>query len=236
MKPSRLLKFLLAAAILTGVASAAHYRVARPQVRGGLKVYDYQYGSRSASKVAVSRTATMVPSTQAPGPRDHEIKLFQVERPKELEIEHCSITQVALQMDREGDWTLSLRAYQNAPLPADQAAQAEKAEKAERRAAKKKAAPAEGKALFEKRSLFVVKIRAYGTSSEAAGSRDDLQGRPAMFTLGPESFWVERGQPYDLYRKYHNGEITRYFDHVDHVEVEFYTADHPFPTVQRGRQ
>ena len=139
-------------------------------------------------------------------------------------------------MDRDGHWTLSLRAYQNAPLPADQAAQAEKAEKAERRAAKKKAAPAEGKALFEKRNLFVVKIRAYATSSEAAGSRDELPGRPAMFALGPESFWVERGQPYDLHRKSHNPEISKYFDYVDHVEVEFYTADHPFPTVERGRQ
>ena len=236
MKPSRLLKFLLAAAILTGVASAAHYRVARPQVRPGLKVYDYQYGSRSASKVAVSLIAQMVRSGASPSPRDREVKLFQVARPKELEIEHCSITQVALQLDRDGHWTLSLRAYQNAPLPVDQAAQAEKAEKAAGRAAKKKAAPAEGKALFEKRTLFVVKIRAYATSSEAAGSRDELPGRPAMFTLGPESFWVERGQPYDLYRKYHNDEITRYFDYVDHVEVEFYTADHPFPTVQRGRQ
>jgi hypothetical protein len=233
MTSRRLWRLLLVLGILTGAASAAHYHVARPPVRPGLGVYDYQYGSRSSSKVAVSRTATLIRSGQAPGPRDRDIKLFQLQRPKELEIEHCAITQVALQLDREGYWTLSLRAYQNAVLPADQAAKAEQAEKAERRAAKKKAA-AEGGALFDKRNLFVVKLRAYAMFSDEAGSRDELPGKPVMFTLGPESFWVERGQPYDLYRKYYNAEITRYFDYVDHVELEFYTADHPFPSVQPG--
>jgi hypothetical protein len=232
MKPSRLCKFLLAAAILTGVASAAHYHVSRPPVRPGLPIRDYQYGSRSASKVAVSRTALLLPANPAGGPGQRQIKLFQIERPKELEIEHCAITQVALQLDREGYWTLSLRAYQNAVLPADQAAKADKAEK--KRAERKKTAAAEGAALFEKRNLFVVKVRAYGTSAEKAGPSDESPGKPVMFALGPESFWVERGQPYDLFRKCHNPEITRYFDHVDHVEVEFYTADHPIPSGTPG--
>lgn len=227
MNPGRLWKFLLAAAILTGVARAAHYRVARPQVRPGLPVHDYQYGSRSASKVAVSRTAVLVRANPPGGPGERQIKLFQLERPKELEIEHCAITQVALQLDRDGHWTLSLRAYQNAVLPSDQAGKPEKA-------ARKKPAVAERAALFEKRNLFVVKVRAYGTFSEEAGPSDESPGRPVMFTLGPESFWVERGQPYDLYRKHHNREVTDYFDHVDRVEMEFYTADHPLPSGQPG--
>ncbi len=222
MTPRRPWRLLLVLAILTSAASAAHYHVARPRIWPGLPVHDYQHGSRSASKVAVSRTALLV-RTVPPGlPGERPMKLFQLDRPKELEIEHCAITQVALQLDREGYWTLSLRAYQNAALPADQAAKADRAENAERRTAKERAGVAEGGALFDKRNLFVVKLRAYAMFSEEAESRDKLPGKPVMFTLGPESFWVERGEPLDFHRQYRSGEIAKYFDYVERVDLEFY--------------
>jgi len=212
MTPKRLWKLLLVLAILTSAASAAHYHAARPRIWSGLPIHDYQHGSRSPSKVAVSRSALLV-RTIPPGlPGERQIKLFQLEPPKELEIDHCAITRAALQLDREGYWTLSLRACQNAVMPPDQvAAQGEE-----------KKGRIEKFTLHLKRNQFFVKLRAYAVFPEAVADLDKSPGKPVMFTLGPESFWVERGEPLDFHRQYRSGEIAKYFDYIDRVELEFY--------------
>ncbi len=51
---------------------------------------------------------------------------------------------------------------------------------------------------------------------------DETTGKPVLFELGPDRFWVQRGQPKDLWLRGTDKAVKRYFDLIDRVEIEFY--------------
>lgn len=136
---------------------------------------------------------------------DRIIKLFQLDRSR-LRINHCSISDVALQLDDQGHWVLSLRADQN-PLPKGRDPQSRIETRYNPR-------------LHLKRNEFVVRLRCLGFVQE---SRAEIHaGRPVLAEINPEPFWVENGQPKYLRVTDCADELRWNLHLIDRVEVEFF--------------
>jgi hypothetical protein len=130
------------------------------------------------------------------------IKLYQWDQAK-LEIDQCSISRLALQMNRNGDWELSLRADQN-PRPAAGQAQ-----------------PFNPTAHI-KRNQFVVHMRCYGNFTSAADGTGTIAGRPILAELNPGEFWVQNGEPRNIRTAGSSQLVKDNFDRIDRVELEFF--------------
>jgi hypothetical protein len=130
------------------------------------------------------------------------VDLYQLDQVG-LAIDHCAITQVALQLHDDGRWVLSLRADQN------------------RR-------PAEGAPvvynpfLHIKRNQFVVRLRCLGAARTPPLTGDLAAGRPVLADLGPVSFWVENGQPLPVRTGDSSPWVQEHFEDIDRIEIEFF--------------
>ena len=195
--------------VVAGVALAGWTRhCTRPRLETGIPIRDYQYRSRSASVMALSKTAIPLEreADARRGLQPKEIQLFQWDRPS-LQIDHCSISRVALQLHDDGSWVLSLRADQN-------------------REPEEPGTPEERESRFQtlhlKRNQFVVKLRCYGAYRLEEPRADETTGKPVLFELGPKRFWVQRAQPKDFWFRGNDDDVRRYFDLVDRVEIELF--------------
>lgn len=130
------------------------------------------------------------------------VDLYQLDRPR-LKIDHCEISEVALQLRDDGIWILSLRADQN------------------RR-------PAEGEPveynprLHIKRNQFVIRLRCLGAFQNEPAETTMAVGKPVLADLHTTQFWVQNGQPRYIRTGYRNLWVKEHFEEIDRVEVEFF--------------
>jgi len=152
-----------------------------------------------------------VPATE---PRRRTVvELYQLDRPR-LKIDHCEISEVALQLRDDGIWVLSLRADQNR-RPAD-------------------GQPAQyNPRLYIKRNQFVVRLRCLGAFQSEPTETAVAAGKPVLADLRTIQFWVQNGQPRYVRTGYRDPWVKEHFEEIDRVEVEFfYYSQHgsPIPT------
>lgn len=212
----------LAALLVTGAAPAlgfdglfVHRARTCPSCLPGLPNSDYQFRSRSASQVIVSRKSVEL----LPRPSDDRaVKLFQLDR-AELTIDHCSVSQVALVVHERGVWTLSLRADQNRVVdtsaPGSVIAAATTSPNGPITAGA-------GARPHLKRNEFHVRLRCLGAFAETPPDGVASVGKPILAVLEPDAFQVESGQPKWVRVPGESRELRRYFAQVDRVEFEFF--------------
>jgi len=217
-RPWVIATLVLAAA---GVAIAGVGRVCtRPRCACGIPAYDYQYRPQSRPQIAVSQTALLlekvgqitVPQFDSEGSAagwvatqgiQKQIRYFQLDRPS-LAIDHCSISQVVLQLHDNGFWVLSLHAEQNPQGVAQPVT------------------PSGAYTAHLKRNQFVLNLRCFGAYTDAAApDPSGGAGRPVLFELGPVEFWVQRGKPYTLWRQGRFRGHPNLPELVDRVEIDF---------------
>ena len=220
----RLLCLAIAASV-TVVAAGPHRGVTHPQVRCALPDRDYQYRTYSQPVQSVSAVGVLVrqPLTSADmteSEREKQrwrgdpttlraVKAFQfVERPR-LEIDHCSISRISLQLYETGDWTLTLRADQN-PV------------RLEPPAVDRQVTTAEEREKFTdhlKRNSFVVNLRCYARDGETGD--DSAVGKPVVIPLEVQPFWVQAQEPRWYADQGNHPQIRQFFEFIDRVEIEF---------------
>ena len=129
-------------------------------------------------------------------------KLFQW-RQNSMKIDHCEVSNMALQLNRNGDWILSLRGDQNR-VSADDPNRF-------------------NPTLHIKRNQFTVKLRCFGNASMATTDPDfAAAGKPIMAEIDPKPFWVENREPRYVVASGNNGWVKTHFDFIDRVELEFF--------------
>ena len=99
-------------------------------------------------------------------------KLFQFT--KVLSVDHCEISQMAVEVESTGRWNLSLLATQNSNEQSNRRTQ------------------------FLRQNEFVVQLRFYGEFRNEPLSHASLLGRPALAQVEAVEFYVRNGQPYYL--------------------------------------
>jgi hypothetical protein len=134
------------------------------------------------------------------------LRVFQLDR--DLVVDHCAISAVALTISDEGEWTLSLRADQNPPAkePVTLGGQ-----------------PPQLYTAHLLRNQFHVEIRCCGVAKVVSGlSADDGPGKPVLCKLSVPDFWVQRGRPKHEDRRGQSDDLRACFRTIDRIEVDFY--------------
>lgn len=127
------------------------------------------------------------------------IRLYQLDR-SQLAINHCAISEVALQLHDNGRWVLSLRADQNRVVPGQD----------------------HYPFLHLKRNEFVVRLRCLGAFQVEPIESLGGVGKPVLAALHPPAFWVQRRQPAHPRLSGDSAEVRAYFAQIDRVEIEFF--------------
>jgi hypothetical protein len=196
-----------ATAALLAVAAAPGYHFTRPRVRCCLPERDYQFGRFSPPLFAMSQSAVNLP-LPAPGEGVQlPARLYQFDV-AQLKIDHCSISQMAVEIQQNGHWILNLQADQN-PL-APRSSEVVPNVTTEGDASKYTAQ--------QRRNAFHVALRCY----RAGGDSAVPLGKPLAIELKPDPFWVQRGQPYRLMASGTDKSLGDFFGAIDRVEIEFY--------------
>lgn len=129
-------------------------------------------------------------------------RLYQLDR-STLKVDHCEVSQVALQVRSDGSWVLSMRADQNrTPGELDVAQYNPK--------------------LHLKRNEFQVRLRCLGGFAIPPMLGSPNAGQPVLAAIEPKAFWVENGQPRYIRLVGCNPDLKRDFELVDRIEFEFF--------------
>jgi hypothetical protein len=187
-------------------------------VRRGLpnRDYAYKFYALPVTAMSLSRLAlepTKVRSSQTntaaqPGVAVTDGYVYQFTEAK-LRRDHCSVENLAVQLYRNGDFVVSLRADQN-PLvtsPIDSMANVTTKE------------PIEKFTAHLLRNQFVVRVRCYGKTIAQTG--DAPLGKPVIAEFEVPPFWVERGEPKHVRQGGNSEQVRGGFDHIETVELEF---------------
>lgn len=186
----------------------------RPGCRTGVPARDYQFGNSSPVERTLSRDVVLleIPSKKFGAqlaPSERRIKVFQMVEPK-LHISHCSVSQLALQVDDQGTCILSLRAEQGIEPPRPIVPEALLS-----------AESIDPQTSQVKRNLFVLRVRGFVFFPVAEADDATTTGKPVAFQLKPIRFWVQRGEPYDGRFVERSKDAKDYFELLDRVEVSF---------------
>jgi hypothetical protein len=221
VRPGKLLLGAACAVLCLGAGLWPHRT--RPPYSCGVPDRPYQYRSSSATAQALSTVAILkerkpfelgaIPEAwkdKAAPPLvvRAQVKVYQLSVPK-LQVDHCALSRVAFVLHEDGAWTLSLRAEQNVALGQD---------------AKPAFAtpPPDGRfSEHLKRNQFFVRVRCYGLYP-LEEKVETSTGKPALFRVDPDPFWVQRGEPYDFWRRGRCADCGSFFDLIDRVEIEFF--------------
>jgi hypothetical protein len=233
------LALLMVAALTVGSVAVGggvrRYR-ARPQERCGIPDADYQPPhpppvvdpvlavsqlgvllAQPLSTTAGDAAMSLKISGQTAAARSR-VKIYQFS-PTSLQIDHCSISRMALIINDRGYWRLSLQADQNPQVDIPAAGVAV-------------TSPAQVRGLPSlplkqttqlKRNLFVIRVRGLGAYSEPLPTppAPAALGKPVLMALPPIEFWVQRGVPYPGVFENENRDAATFFDQIDRVEIEF---------------
>ncbi len=138
-----------------------------------------------------------------------QVKFYQLTQ-AQLAIDHCSISRVALLLEDNGHWRLSLQADQNPketnPVPSATAAV-------------RQALP-QLQTSHILRNEFHVVIRGYGGYLAAETPDSSKLGKPVMFRIEIDPFWVQNGVPRDMVWDQMSYDVSRYFDLIDRIEID----------------
>jgi hypothetical protein len=203
----------LGAALLARGETASAQPRTYPQLRCGIPPADYQFRTRSDTLVQLSSPAIpleLVTVNQSTGVTTvtRDIKVFQlpITNVPAIPINDRKISRVAFIVHRDGTWSLSLRADFHDPADAINGPFVD----AEQR-----------------RSQFRVKVNCFtqGAADSIVDSRI-APGMPVVMETPPIEFWVQSGEPYDLWRvgRCQNWEPETYervFELLERAEVEF---------------
>ena len=114
----------------------------------------------------------------------------------------------------DGAWSISLRADQNArapdPIPAAPAI-----------APDAPLPPTTKQTLQIRRNQFLLLVRGYADYPLRVDDPDTVPGRPLLFDVLPEPFWVQNGQPLEFRASGRSPTLAEEFGAIDRVEVEF---------------
>lgn len=197
--------------LVCGAGLCGHH--VRSRYQCGIPKRNYQYKSQSATKVAISKTA--IPQTPRPQSEDPnlpprgDIKTFQLAE-RTIKLNQCSLSNVAVMLQKDGWMTLSFRADQN-PRPSTAPGSAiESVESTETLTS------------FIKRNEFFVSIRGNGDFSVDEPDPAKTPGKPVLFQHSVKPFWVQREKPYFFFRRIKLPAAKEYYDLIDRIEVEFY--------------
>lgn len=204
--PIRLLAAVLLAMLFDAHATAQPRTF--PHLLCGIPPADYQYRLRSDTLVQLSsppiplQRSDVLPSGVTQVTKD--LKIFQLPIPSlpALPANDRQISRISFLVHRDGTWSLSLRADFHDPADAVNGPFVD----AEQR-----------------RSQFRVKVNCFAAAPLGATASI---GMPVIMETPPIEFWVQSGQPFDLWRvgRCRNWEpetYSRVFDLLDRVEVEF---------------
>lgn len=216
-------RILLLALLLLAVSQTSSYaqffarrNVTRPCLPRCVPNYDYDVSKRSVIKVALSDEVVFLDDItdeqrqmleEQDGPRvvvrssdsevpEHQVKLFQWDQ-RSITIDHCSIADMVVQLDRSGNWTVNLRAEQNPDTNSY------------------------NPSFHIKRNKFFVRVRLYGDPADGI-HRDVSVGQPVLGQFGISEFWVENGRPKTEVQQ---GALVMgegAFDMIKRAEIEFY--------------
>jgi hypothetical protein len=198
-------------ALVASGAAGEHKPVRRfrtePQLRCGLPDRDYIHGNQPALALAVSSPVVLV---RSPGPPAMpapagaiEYAYYQLAQAS-VTVDQCSISRVVLTVWDSGDWFLDFRADQNPGTPIRPPL-----------ILPGSTSPTPYTAHI-KRNLFMVRVRGFGSALDP----DVSLGRPVLYDIAPEPFWVQRGVP--MFPRLHGNDrrIKDAFWTTDRVEVE----------------
>ena len=195
-------------ATLAAPATGSIFPCTRPCYLPGIPDRDYQYGSHSPIQEAVSAQGVTVELEVAPGlgkagPLER-FKHFHLAKQAGLQVGYCAISRVALVLNANGEFILSLRAYQDPAVPLSPAAM-----------------PPNQNVDFLKRNKFHVRVLCYGAFPVYEKALDKSSGKPVLCQLEPEGFWVQRGVPLDYRIQGYSPDAQRYFSRIDRILVVF---------------
>ncbi|MBC8350736.1 MAG: hypothetical protein H8E66_02035 [Planctomycetes bacterium] len=161
----------------------------------------------TAQPLIVDREVTVRDSQTAfsaatPRPAARQIKLYQLDR-SALAIDHCQVSGMAMQLDHDGNWILSLRADQNRQPIGDEP-------------------QSFNPRLHLKRNQFHLALRCLGSFQTSVRDAVVGAGRPVLADLLPRPFWVENGQPRHMRLSGNSWTVADNFHEIDRVEIEFY--------------
>jgi hypothetical protein len=186
--------------------------------------------NRPATTVTPSALMSLQTPSQiiTPAPRT---KVFQF-IPTSMQIDHCSISRMALYIQDNGLWRLTLQADQNPIVQTATALTTVQPSTANPPALL--TAPIRGlpkvtwrDTSFIKRNLFVIRVRGLGSFQEPipVPAAPATIGKPVLFELAPIEFWVQNGVSFPLVAQQDpslpHADIKQFFDMIDRVEIEF---------------
>jgi hypothetical protein len=163
-----------------------------------------QCSSATAVLLREEELAREVQQPVLPKPERTQLKFYLADR-KELKSDQCSVSRLGVVLEEDGTWRVSLQARQNAPRP----------EEIETNLASQNGQVKKYTAHI-KRNQFVIKVRGVGP-----GTEDLEQGQPILFEVDVPPFWVDRGEPKDVYLTGKCDRIKQVFDVTRRVEVDF---------------
>ena len=193
-------------------AAAPKFYTSRPPVLCSVPDRDYQYKKfsrteRSWSAVAVPGRLAELPGQ--PPQIDPDVRLYQFIDQPVLQIDHCVVSEMAMEVSKDGKWVFSCRAEQNPTEinPFRVGADVTTSQPIE---------------LYTQpllRNEFYLELRCYS----AAESRDpaDLLGKPVLLRIPIQPFWVQKGVPYTCVVRGCSALQAKIFERADRVVVEF---------------
>jgi hypothetical protein len=170
-------------------------------------------------------------TTAAPATR---VKSYQFSQ-STLAVDHCSISRMALTIQDNGLWRLSLQADQNPQVETSTALTTVQpattpifgglvAGRPASTTAPMRGLPAVQlkHTSFLKRNQFVIRLRGLGNFSEvvAVPATPAAIGKAVLFAPPPIIFWVQNGVPYALVHDGYDRDVQQFFDMIDRVEIE----------------
>lgn len=180
---------------------------------------------RELASVANSSTAAssvMPPITVNAATVRPDSKLLQLAN-QTLEIAHCEMSDIALKVEPNGSWYLSLRADQNRISKKDEQTRSDD--------------------IQIKRNAFRLNVRLL---SSAHGHQENVAPEINQQIIGAQSgkiavahvvvpeFWVQREAPNMVSRKGFDPMIAQHFDEIDEAEFEFFVLLDPLTGSGKG--
>ncbi len=185
------------------------------------KITDILQKARAIDAAATS-SAVMPPMNLSDATVRPDSKLLQLAN-QTLEIAHCEISDIALKVEPNGFWYLSLRADQNRVSKKDEQTRSDD--------------------IQIKRNAFRLNVRLLSSahrhqeniapeiSQQIIGAQS---GKIAVAHLVVPEFWVQREAPNMVSLKGFDPMIARHFDEIDEAEFEFFVLLDPLTGSGKG--